>query len=91
MVRQSDEGVRAMVTVASLILAQDTTAGDVEAAAEIAMRDVGNTMQLYLSRFEANMAATGQAFGSDQVTTDDLEYCRVVSQMAYQALEGQTE
>jgi hypothetical protein len=61
-------------------IAQDANGGTIEHQTEIAVRDVRNIADLYLTRMEANYASSGQAFGEDDVIQGDLTLCKSITE-----------
>ncbi|MBW8639456.1 hypothetical protein K1W69_19835 [Hoeflea sp. WL0058] len=59
---------------------QDGMTDNLQVAIESNLRDARNIADLYLSRFERNYAAVGQAFGEDHLVSSDMIFCMDLSQ-----------
>ena len=65
---------------ASLAYQRTGVATSDQQAIDIAMRDMNSAIDLYHERFSRNVAATGEAFGQDQLVTADFEICRAITE-----------
>jgi len=72
-------GAVEMMVTAATILRAEKMSGDEDHIMEVTLRDIRDIADLYLERFEANYAATGQAWGDDAVYKDDLSLCSSVA------------
>jgi hypothetical protein len=76
-----------LIVLAALLVADDTGVG-LDVAGEVVDRDFSNIVDLYQSRFTANFAAQGEAFGRDELFLSDLDTCTIIAQMVVQQVQG---
>ena len=58
----------------------DGLGGGVENSISVTTRDVRNVAKLYISRFERNFAAVGQAWGEDKLVLSDVSSCKKIAE-----------
>ncbi len=72
-----DNSIRNLLAI-SIVLRSQTSAFDVENAQEITLLDTRTIADLYLERYRANYASTGNAWGTDAMWKDDLQICQTI-------------
>lgn len=81
---QQTDATRELMILVSAQIAQSVGGGTLDDQIPNTLRDVRNIADLYLTRFEANYAASGQAFGADQLVQQDLSFCRTLTEQVLQ-------
>lgn len=56
----------------------EDSGGSVDVVGPAVLSDAGAIMTLYLDRFDANYASSGQAFGSDELYASDVDFCGTI-------------
>ena len=77
-----DQARLSLISLAALAVRESGGTGSAEHIIEIVVRDTRNIADLYLSRFEANYAAQGEAFGTDDDLKNDLVLCKEIAELA---------
>lgn len=86
--QQTEEMRMMLFMVAGLILQSELPNVSTNEIGNITARDGRRIADLYDTRMNNNYAATGQAFGSDAVIRDDLEFCKLLYDQTLSALDG---
>ena len=74
------DAARESLIVTSIRIAQAANSGTMEHHLKLAVRDVLNIADLYLTRMETNYALSGHAFYEDVVIKSDAMFCKSIAE-----------